>query len=112
MNRTCSFYRELEVGLLFRIHHNHGLCEWLMEEMGNVERIMGNSSHVLGVVHHGMITWSLMRSFLVEFTIFWSSIPLCQSWTTIMRLNGLVINGRVSVIYMMPLLGLSPLKVF
>ena len=29
-----------------------------------------------------------------------------------MRLNGLVINGRVSVIYMMVLLGFSPLKVF
>ena len=29
---------------------------------------MGNSLHVLGVVHHGLITWSLIRSFLVEFT--------------------------------------------
>ena len=29
-----------------------------------------------------------------------------------MRLNGLVINGRVSVIYMMALLGFSPLKFF
>ena len=112
MNRICSFYRELEVGLLVWIHHNHGWYEWLMEEMGNVKWIMGNSSRVLGVVHHGLITWSLMRSFLVEFTIFWSFIPLCQLWTTIMRLNGLVINGRVSFIYMMPLLGFSPLKVF
>ena len=39
-----------------------------MEEMGNVEWIMGNSLHVLGVMHHDLITWSLMRSFLVEFT--------------------------------------------
>ena len=33
-----------------------------------MERIMGNSLHVLGVVHHDLITWSFMRSFLVEFT--------------------------------------------
>ena len=36
--------------------------------MGNVEWIMGDSLHVLGVVHHGLITWSFMKSFLVEFT--------------------------------------------
>jgi len=36
--------------------------------MENVEQIMGNSLHVLGVVHHGLLTWSLMRSFLIEFT--------------------------------------------
>ena len=83
-----------------------------MEEIENVEWIMGNSSRVLGVVHHGLITWNLMRSFLVEFTIFWLFIPLCQLWTTIMRLNGFVINGRVLFIYMMPLLGFSPIKVF
>ena len=39
-----------------------------MDEMGNMEWTMGKSLHVLGVVHYGLITWSLMRSFLVEFT--------------------------------------------
>ena len=32
-----------------------------------MERIIGNSLHVLVVVHHGLIPWSFMRSFLVEF---------------------------------------------
>jgi len=67
VNRACSFYRELEMGLLVWIHHNHGWCGWLMDEMGNVGQIMGNSLHVLWVVHCGLITWSLMRSFLLEF---------------------------------------------
>ena len=67
VNRTCSFYRELEVSLLVWIHHNHGWYGWLIEEMGNVEWITGNSFHVLVVVHHGLIPWSFMRSFLVEF---------------------------------------------
>ena len=35
--------------------------------MGNVERTIGNSFHVLGVMHYGLITWSLIRRFLVEF---------------------------------------------
>ena len=55
VNRICSFYRELEVSLLVWIHHNHGWYGWLIEEMGNIEWIMGNSFHVLVVVHHGLI---------------------------------------------------------
>ena len=39
-----------------------------MEEIGSVKQIMGNPLHISGVVHHGLITWSLMRSFLIEFT--------------------------------------------
>ena len=29
---------------------------------------MGNSLHILEVVHHGLTAWSFMKSFLVEFT--------------------------------------------
>ena len=39
-----------------------------MDEMENVEQTMGNSLHVLGVVHYGLITWSPMSGFLVKFT--------------------------------------------
>ena len=31
VNGICSFYRELDVGLLVWIHHHHGWCWWLME---------------------------------------------------------------------------------
>ena len=39
-----------------------------MDEMGNVEQTMRNSLHALEVMYYGLITWSLVRSFLVEFT--------------------------------------------
>ena len=44
MNGICSFYRELDVGLLVWIHHHHGWCWWLMEYVKWSAR---NSFHVL-----------------------------------------------------------------
>ena len=48
--------------LLFWIHHNHG---WLMDEMGNMERTMGNSLHILGVMYYGLCerlkNWVLLK---------------------------------------------------
>ena len=62
VNRAWSFFRELEVDLLVWIHHNHG---WLMDEMGNMERTMGNSLHILGVMYYGLCerlkNWVLLK---------------------------------------------------
>ena len=44
LNETWSFYRELEVSLLARIHYHHGRCVELMEKM---ERTSGNPPYVL-----------------------------------------------------------------
>ena len=92
VNETCSFYRELEVGLLVRIHHHHGWCVWLMEKMGNVEQITRNPLHVSGVVHHGLVIWSFFRSFLVEFTKCPLVFHALGSWMTFLKLNLLPMN--------------------
>ena len=51
------------------------------------------------------------EKFIVEFTKRLLVVHVLVSWMTIIRLNDLVINGWVLIIYMMPLLESSPLKV-
>ena len=62
---TSSFYRELGVGLLDRIHSHHGGCMELMEKIEKVERITGNPPHILGMANRGLIIEPL-KSFLLN----------------------------------------------
>ena len=73
MNKTLSFYRDLEVGILVRIHYHHGRCVKLIEKM---ERISENPPHVL---EWQIIVWlcKVCREFLWNLlSDVWSSIPL------------------------------------
>ena len=74
---TCPFYRVLVVGLLFRIHHYHGLCGRLMEKMGFVERNLGSSLHILGEMCRGLIMWNTQENLSQNLlSMEWSSIHL------------------------------------
>ena len=81
-------------------------------EKGYIEWIMGNPLHVLGVVHHALIIRNLLKSSLKKFSKYRLVVHALMSWTTILRLNGLVIHGRVLFIHGMFLLAFSPPKAF
>ena len=81
-------------------------------ENGYVERITGNPLHVLGVVQHALIIWNLLKSSLKNFSKCRLVVHALVSWTTILRLDGLVIHGRVLFMQAMFLLAFSPLKAF
>ena len=81
-----------------------------MDEMGNVEQTMRNSLHALEVMYYGLITWSLVRSFLVEFAKYSMVVHafVNPGWSP---LSGRYLMDEYRS-YLIPLLDFSPFKVF